>query len=240
MKKKVEISLICIIIFLVLVMIVVALYKFWNDKNEYKDCETIKGVIVKTDNQYKSLWIMEINSEKVYRVGLKEENTEFKRDQEIQVYYNGMKEIYLPQELDNVNEIKIVKHKSDVQIPDDVIRECCNSSLKVEASIVELNDSGIRLDIQDSNELPYEYSHEYTLSKEVEEPVIYRYSEPNSTPIEYEGMSKVMKSMSKISDRSSAETEVILPDTNKESSMQVRKFDWTSLYGKLEPRGISV
>ena len=72
-----------------------------------------------------------------------------------------------PAQLGDIGKIEIVKDKSDVLIPDDILRFCYSSKDNVTITISELSNCGITLNIKDINELPYNYSHRYIINKKV-------------------------------------------------------------------------
>lgn len=128
---------------------------------------TIKAVVVKVNKNYLLAMGIE-NGTELYSIGLNNiENAEFKNGQEILIYFDGTVMTTYPAQLGNVGKIEIIKEKSDIQIPDNIIRYCYNSKDKVNVTISELTNSGITLTITDENELPYNYSHNYKINKKV-------------------------------------------------------------------------
>ncbi|MGM9970635.1 MAG: hypothetical protein ACI35S_09615 [Anaeroplasma sp.] len=139
--------------------------KYNDDSDKMK--ATIKAVVVKVNEN--NLLAMGIeNGTELYSIGLKNyKDIEFEKEQEILVHFSGdVMETY-PAQLGNIGKIEIIKEKSDIQIPDNIIRFCYNSKDKVSVTISELTNSGIILTIKDENELPYNYSHSYTINKKV-------------------------------------------------------------------------
>ena len=126
---------------------------------------TIKAVVVKVNEN--NLLAMEIeNGTSLYSIGINNfEFIEFKKEQEILVYFDGYVMESYPAQLGNVGKIEIIKEKSDITIPDDILRFCYNSKDNVTITISELSNSGITLNIKDTNELPYNYSHSYIINK---------------------------------------------------------------------------
>lgn len=128
---------------------------------------TIKAVVVKV-NENDLLAMGTENETGLYSIGLKNtDNLEFKMGQEILVYFNGDIMDSYPGQLGSVGKIEIIKEDSNVQIPDDIIRFCYNSKDNVTITIAELSNSGITLNIKDTNELPYNYSHSYIINKKI-------------------------------------------------------------------------
>lgn len=125
---------------------------------------TLKAVVVKVnDNNFLAMGIE--NGTGLYSIGL--DNIELKKGQEILIYFNGnIMETY-PAQLGDVGKIEIVKDKSDIPIPDDILRFCYSSKDNVTITISELSNKGITLNIKDTNELPYNYSHSYVINKKI-------------------------------------------------------------------------
>lgn len=108
------------------------------------------------------------NQKGLYSIGISNfKDIKFEKGQEILVYFNGAVLTSYPAQIGNVGKIKIIKDKSDIQIPDNIIRFCYNTKDKVNVIISELTNSGIALTITDTNELAYNYSHSYTINKKV-------------------------------------------------------------------------
>lgn len=140
--------------------------KIINEENDNMKA-TIKAIVVKVNEN--NLLAMGIeNGMELYSIGLKNfKDIEFEKEQEILVHFSGdVMETY-PAQLGNIGKIEIIKEKSDIQIPDNIIKFCYNSKDKVNVTISELTNSGITLTITDANELPYNYSHSYTINKKV-------------------------------------------------------------------------
>ncbi len=139
--------------------------KYNNDSDNMK--ATIKAVVVKVNEN--NLLAMGIESGTgLYSIGLKNfQDIKFEKEQEILVHFSGNVMETYPAQLGNIGKIEIIKNKSDIQIPDNIIRFCYNSKDMVNVTISELTNSGITLTITDKNELPYNYSHSYTINRKV-------------------------------------------------------------------------
>ena len=138
-----------------------------NTENNDNMISTLKAVVVKVDKN--NLLAMGIeNGTELYSIGLNNiEATEFKNGQEILIYFNGYILESYPAQLGDIGNIEIVKDKSDVPIPDNILRFCYNSKDNVTITISELSNSSITLNIKDTNELPYNYAHSYIINKKV-------------------------------------------------------------------------
>lgn len=139
--------------------------KYDDESNNMK--ATLKAVVVRADENH-LLAMGASNGEKLYSIGLKDStDSTYKKGQEILIYFDGNVMETYPAQLGNIDKIEIVKDKSDIQIPDNIIRFCYNSKDKVNVTVTELTNSGITLTITDTNELQYNYSHSYTINKKV-------------------------------------------------------------------------
>ena len=104
----------------------------------------------------------------LYSVGFASEgNIGFKQDQEILIYFNGMIMETYPGQLGDVGKIEIIKEKSDVEIPQNILRYCYSSENNVTVTVNELTNKSISYTIKDTNELPYNYSNTYQIYKKV-------------------------------------------------------------------------
>lgn len=197
------------------------------------------AVVVKVDEE--SMLVLASDSDSMLAsVGfLKEGNIGYKQGQEIAIYYSGdILESY-PCQLAGIEKIEIVKDKSNKEIPDSILRYCYSSRDNVSVEIAELTNSGIYLKITDTNELKYNYSHNYKIEKEVKNPnytgIGYKVGEDteySTSGYVAPAPEYIWEEVNKISDISCEDTEDIKRNTSKE--LIDRKFDWTQLYGNLE------
>ncbi|MGN1300936.1 MAG: hypothetical protein ACI4U9_00120 [Clostridia bacterium] len=167
MGKRLQIlcAILGIVILLSLVFFMVN-YKYETFENSNMK-ETKSAVVVKVDENSLSVMGVE-NTSDLFTVSYANEiNTEFKQGQEILIYFDGMVLSSFPGQIPNVGKIEIVKEESSVSIPDDVLRFYYSSRNNVNVSVSELTNTNISLTIIDTNELPYNYSHSYTIYKKV-------------------------------------------------------------------------
>ena len=167
MKKVIRI----VGIIIVLSIIIIALYTITKSKirkksNNDEFSSTIKAVVVKPE---KGLLVMGTeNTNELYSVNYQnKENIEFKQGQEILIYFDGVVLETYPAQITNVEKIEILKEKSDIKIPDNILRYCYSSRNNVIVSISEVSKIGIEIIIKDTNELQYEYSNSYKINKKV-------------------------------------------------------------------------
>lgn len=158
-------------IIVVLSILLIALYTITKSKirkksNDDEFSSTIKAVVVKPE---KGLLVMGTeNTNELYSVNYQnKENIEFKQGQEILIYFDGVVLETYPAQITNVEKIEILKEKSDIKIPDNILRYCYSSRNNVIVSISEVSKTGIEIIIKDTNELQYEYSNSYKINKKV-------------------------------------------------------------------------
>lgn len=167
MKKGLKITLIIIGILALLALTFFTIDYLRVKKQEPENDNmkaTIKAVIVKVNNKHLLAMGIEATTG-LYSVGFKQENIEFKQGQEVLIYFDGTVMETYPAQLGNVEKIEIIKEKSDIQIPTSILRYCYSSRDKVNVTIMELTNSAISLTITDTNEIPYDYAHDYKINK---------------------------------------------------------------------------
>ncbi len=126
-----------------------------------------KAVIIKVNEKYLDVMGFEGASD-LYNVSYSSEgNIGFKQGQEILIYFNGTIAESFPAQIGKVGKIEILKEKSDIEIPEDILKFYYNSKEKVNINVSNLGTTGIELTIADTNELPYNYSHSYKIYKKV-------------------------------------------------------------------------
>lgn len=215
--------------------------KHYSSEND--DTVIMNAIVVRVDE--KSLKVVTLDSAReILSVRFTDEgNIGYKQGQEIKIYYDGMILTSYPGEVEKVYKIEIVKDKSDTEIPKEALRYCYSSKDNVNVEISELTNNGIYLKIIDTNEVKYDYSHKYEITKEVKNPnytgVGYYIGEDTATSTRgYTGTGSeyIWEEVDKISNISSENTEIIRRNTSKD--LIDREFDWTELYGKLEERKI--
>jgi len=231
-KKKIKNKiLIFILIALLLLVVVPCSYIYLEDFRA-----TTKGIVMKVNKN--SLSIMELDGGLCSVSFAKEGNIGFKQGQEVLIYFDGMIAESYPAQIHKVGKIKILKEKSDVTIPENILRYYNSSRSNVTATISEFNLDKLSLTIKDINEYKYNYSNNYTISKKIKNKdytgVGYFIGEEteNSTPA-YTGTGPkyIWEEVSKVSNIASKDTitsETIDKDTFKNI------YDWRSIYGELE------
>lgn len=226
---------------------------FSEEYNSYENSMafTLSAIVIEVNNN--SLDVMGINNEReelstLYNVNFaKEGNTGFKQGQEILIFFDGMILETFPGQINNVGRIEIIREKSEIEIPDDVLRFYNNSEDKVEIKISELTNRGLTIEITDSNQLPYEYSDEYVIYKEVKNEnytgvgeKIGEDTENSTSGYTGTGTEYIWEELEKNVGADIKSTieylKYNLPNIDSENSYIIigKKIDWTPVYGELE------
>ena len=248
MKRGLKVLIIVLVILVVLAVAILLVKHFTTNEvnNEltgnsisYDNADaiaTMDVVIVRVDDTYLEV-INKDDPNDVMRANIPDDDiNEYKQNQEVRVYYNGMINEMYPGSFDKVSKIEILKDNSDVTIPEKALKLFYSSRNNVSVSDINVTQTGISFEIKDTNEYKYEYTNTYTLFKK--NPEAEQVKAPSmpivtgNTTSSYEGSGiPLWEEASKVSDVNSEDTvtsENIAEDT-------VRKIcDWTNIYGKLE------
>lgn len=218
-------------------------------KEENNMLTSIRGVVMEVYEN--SLSVMGIGagneSGSLYSVSFAEDgNIGFKQGQEVLIYFDGMLLTTYPEQIYNVGKIEIVSEQSEVEIPDDVTRYYNNTQDKVDVNVTDLTTEGVTITITDTNELPYEYTNDYKLEKEVKNEEYTGQGQyigeatDNSLPAYTgSGLEYIWEEMEKNPDVNIEDTieDLVfnLPNMTEYEYYTVlgMKIDWTNLYGEL-------
>ena len=210
---------------------------------------SIRGVVMEVYEN--SLSVMGIGagneSGSLYSVSFAEDgNIGFKQGQEVLIYFDGMLLTTYPEQIYNVGKIEIVSEQSEVEIPDDVTRYYNNTQDKVDVNVTDLTTEGVTITITDTNELPYEYTNDYKLEKEVKNEEYTGQGQyigeatDNSVPgYTGTGLEYIWEEMNKNPDVNIEDTieDLVfnLPNMTEYEHYTVigKKIYWTNLYGEL-------
>ena len=210
----------------------------------------LEAVILKVYPQ--SLGVMKIKDNEgtrdLYNVSFaEEENIGFKEGQEVAIYFDGAIAESYPAQIYNVNKIEITKEQTQIEIPEDVIRYYNNNKDNVNINIEYLTNTGLAITITDTNEIPYEFSNDYTLYKEVKnedytgQGQFIGENTGNSTAgFTGTGTEYIWEEVEKNPDVDIKDTfeDLVynMPNITQEDNFNVigKKIDWSKLYGKLE------
>lgn len=166
MKKQVNNKLAALIIFILIVMILIAIYYAKKPKNEIVNVDhkeaTTRVVVVKEENGRALVMDDDPRYPSVYRIV-----GEYKQGNELLIHYNGYIMESYPAQFSHITKIEFVKEKSDIEIPERILKSCYNSEENIRVTIHEISSSGISFSIVDANKYPYNYSHNYKINKKV-------------------------------------------------------------------------
>ncbi|MCI9286428.1 MAG: hypothetical protein HFJ57_00295 [Clostridia bacterium] len=178
------------------------------------DNSNMRGVVIKAEE--KSLTIMDVRDEGLYYVFIPENNKlQFKQGQEILVYFNDYAIIEQTNPAiigtEDIEKIRILKEKSNVEIPRKKLERVYSTDEKVLITIDELSLTGISITINDTNEFKREYEHSnaYIVSKK----------ESNGSYNELEKNTNIKTTINSVID-------------NKGTIRNT--YNWENIYGKLD------
>lgn len=193
---------------------------------------TKEAIVVKVNED--SLDVMGTeNTTELFTVKFSEEgNIGFKQGQKIKVYYNGIinTKNQNVKTIDVVGKIEILAEDSNTKIPEDVLREFYSSFDNVKITVEDLTNTKISFNINDTNELKYNYSDAYRILKknvEIIPPETNNnagYSNTSATSITWEEPKKISEIESK--------NTKTFENTNN-NNIITKTFDWSNLYGEL-------
>ena len=241
MKKGLKIFAIVLGVIMLFLIYYIGMIAKPNTVLNYNEIDTetdnmefnMNAVIVKVEN--KLLYVVKTDDTDELITLAFTEDIGYEEYQEIEIYFDGIILESYPAQLGNVGKIEIIKDKSDLEIPEEILKFCYSSSDNVNVELLELTCNGIELNIIDSNNMEYNYSHNYKIYEKVknenypEEGYKIGETTENSTAgLSGTGLEYIWKEKDTISDILSKDTEIV-----QENDMQ-RKFDWTYLYGELE------
>lgn len=165
MKFKYKILLLCVILLIVLTITLVMFLKREHVQEKLDDnFVKMHAVVVKVSDTSMKVMRLEDGYSLIRTSYGKNGNIGFKQGQEVLIYWDGFI-FQLDSSISNVEKIEIIKEKSDIPIPEDILKYCYSSHDNVSVSISEFTNTKIALDIVDHNELPYEYFDEYCILK---------------------------------------------------------------------------
>lgn len=177
MKRGLKI-LIVILVILVVVAVAILLVKHFttNEVNNeltgnsisYDNADaiaTMDVVIVRVEDTYLGL-INKDDPNDIMTASIPDDDTnEYKQNQEVRVYYNGIINESYPGSFGKVSKIEILKEDSDVTIPEKALKLFYSSRNNVSVSNINVTQTGVSFEIKDTNEYKYEYTNTYTLFK---------------------------------------------------------------------------
>ena len=186
--------------------------------NAIDQVETMEAIVVAVND--KGMTIMKDDDFTIMDVAYaKEGNIGFKQGQEIVITYRGI----TPSDASTsiIEKIEITKQKSNVKIPDRILRQADYSTNNVTISVSSITNTGITYQIIDNNTIPYKYGNGlgYKILKKI------RKSETEEYYIEEQKMNTSWK-------------DTITASKDINNNTFERGYNWEKLYGKLEARRI--
>lgn len=209
--KKVFKFFIIILFLIILIIGGFKVYEYWDSTKATK-----KVVVVKSfyDGFYGVDEKGELFNIKFYDFNkLNGEN--LKKGQEVEIYWHGIIDSFAPPTINNVRKYKILKEKSEIEIPEYAIKKCYNSIDSVIRHVRSITNSGIELRILDTNAIPYEYDFNYYIYEWIK-------SVPNN------------ESDSKVENTQNGGT--IIHPSNKSNNSNVSRWEELEIIGRPEER----
>lgn len=178
-KGKASLIVIIVIMFACIAGLIWMIVSGNQDIDIIKEIESmsskIKAVVVKVNDN--SL-LAEVEGEGLCSVSFgRNGNIGFKKGQEIEIYFSGLINASYPGGIVNVGKIEILKEDSGREISKGALQYCYNSKENVTIEIEEFTKERVVLKIKDTNELPYEYSEQFTILRKNKD-----YVEPTFDP----------------------------------------------------------
>lgn len=231
-----------IIIIVAIIFVILVTFYILNNRTRYK----LTGVIVKVEENG---LIVKDNKKGGYtdtwRVSFsKEGDIGFKQGQEVKVYYKD--KIIDETGLHDIEKIEIIKEDSGVELSDKLLSHYYSSIDNISFSVEEFSKNGLLLLIVDTNDIPFEYTNEYKITKKTKNENytgtgVYTTETNNSTSsftgkgLEYEYIE-----LDKISDIKQEDTvEELNYNIRKNDSSETiaaigKRIDWSNYYGQLD------
>lgn len=124
---------------------------------------TMKAVVLKVYENY--ILVMDVKDKSLLNIGLpKDNNLQFEEGQEVLIYftyYTIIQESY-PASINKefIKKVRILKDKSNIEIPFGVLQWAYNSMDNINVSVDEISETGMTLTITDTN--PYKGEHKFS------------------------------------------------------------------------------
>lgn len=158
--KKVRNVIVAVIVLLIIIIIGKILYNKMQPENMRVK---MKAVIVKVNENS----LLTTNGNSLTIVDFADDgNIGYKQGQEILIYYDGFENSSYPGQIWNVGKIEVKKEKSNVEIPERILRYAYSSMNNVFVQISELTNKEITLKITDTNEFKFVFANSYEIKKE--------------------------------------------------------------------------
>lgn len=135
------------------------------EEDEVLKSKVLKNaVVIKNLNDYMYVY----NAEKgVFSISYpKDEDKEFKKGQEVNIFFNDEMIIATnPPRLNEIEKIEVLKEETEIEVPSSVWSNYYSDTYEVDISVNNCNTTGISISITDKNEYPIVYTNKYRLEK---------------------------------------------------------------------------
>lgn len=155
MKSKKKALIIILIVFVITCILGYICIKLFNP--------TMKAVVLTVHEN--SILVMDKKDKSLTYIGLpKHIDLQFKQGQEVIIYlaYNTIIQTTYPASINSnfIRNVKILKEKSNIEIPIGILKRAYNSTNNINISIDEFSQTGLTLTITDTN--PYKGEHKFS------------------------------------------------------------------------------
>ena len=187
-----------------------------------------KAIVVSTEEDYLSVAEIDDNT-KIFKVKYPKNNiTSFGQGQEVLIYFNGYSNINSDVQIENVGKIEVVNGENANQITEESLKSASNSFDNISINISAISSSGITFTIEDSNEIPYNYSNSsYKILKKQTKSSSSNITNDESASI-VGGMEVDWGEVTKLENGNST---ITTDDINQNTFNEV--IDWSNVYGQL-------
>ena len=183
---------------------------------------------------------------------------DLKIGQEIEIYWHGFISHFSPPGIGGVRKYKILKEKSDIEISEYAKRFCYSRTQNVMLHVREITNEKIEFRILDTNEFPFEYDFGYRLSKknfeneEYNENLQEQFKKEQGIVSETENEDATVTNSTKPFNPDTRKYKTVWERVNEKDVVSMEEvikivdstkghydiegmFDWTKVYGTLEP-----
>lgn len=183
---------------------------------------------------------------------------DLKMGQEIEIYWHGTINSSAPAGIGGVRKYKILKEESDIEIPEYAKMHCYSTTKNVMVYVREISNEKIEFRILDTNEIPYEYDFGYSLFKKNLENEEYnknlqeQFKKEQGVDTEVENDDTTETNSTKPFNPDTSKYKTVWEIVNEKDVVSMKDvikvvdstkghldiegmFDWTKVYGVLEP-----
>lgn len=187
-----------------------------------------KAIVVKVEEDYLSVAEIDDNT-KIFKVKYPENNiTSFEQGQEVLIYFNGRGNIDLTMQIDNVGKIEVINGENATQITEESLKSASNSFDNISINVSDISSSGITFTIEDSNEMPYNYSN-------ISYKILKKQTKSSSSNITNDESASIVGGMEvnwvEVTKLENGNSTITTDDINQNTFNEV--IDWSNVYGQL-------